>query len=72
MERGGVGDRWVPASPTSEDSVSLVFLSNTLSSYLPLAFSPFFFVLFYFSVCLLVCLFVCLGYFFVFEPVFTV
>lgn len=58
MERG-VGDTWVPASPTSEDSISLVFLSNTLSSYLPLAFSPIF------CVVLFLCLFVCLfGLFF--------
>lgn len=30
------------ASPTHEDSISLVFPSDALSSYLPLAFSPLF------------------------------
>lgn len=54
------------ASPTHEDSISLVFPSDALSSYLPLAFSPLF-------LCGFVPLFVWfIFFFFVFESVFTV
>lgn len=64
MERrvgGWLGDG---APPTHEDSISLIFQSDALSSYLPLAFSPLF-------LCCFVNLFVYF-IFFVYESVRTV
>lgn len=59
---GQVGDG---APPTHEDYISLVFQSDALSSYLPLAFSPLF-------LCRFVNLFVYFFFFFVYESVRTV